>query len=59
MARVSAGPHHLRRVEPLNSPAPQPFPAAQRGQAAVLSTATVALAGPIDTIFPVGDSMRA
>jgi hypothetical protein len=47
------------RVEPLNSPAPQPFPAAQRGQAAVLSTATVALADPIDTIFPVGDSMRA
>jgi hypothetical protein len=47
------------RVEPLKSPAPQPFPAAHLGQAAVLSTATVALPGPIDTIFPIGESMRA
>ena len=47
------------RVEPLKSPAPQPFPAAHLGQAAVLSTATVALPGPIDMIFPIGASIRA
>jgi hypothetical protein len=45
------------RVEPLKSPAPQPFPAAHLGQAADRSTATVALSGPIDTIFPIGASI--
>jgi hypothetical protein len=47
------------RFEPLKSPAPQPFPAAHLGQAAVRSTATVAVPGPIETIFPTGESMQA